>query len=1185
MGRELSTIVRDLPVELDLEAARLGDYDRDDRRPAVPRVRVPDADRAAAADGRRVRRASGPTALRAVAQSGSVPAARVAGRPDRRLGSRPGRRAATRGRRAAAVARLRRRRDGPRRRRRRRTARRGRRRRSRTAPSSRPSDLPTALAAAIVDPGRIEVVGAGRHRRARAVARRAAGRRRRRSLLDDPRPRRGTPLALAVAGADGRVVAAEGAEAADALRRLLERLGTPLVGHEVKPLLVARFADDPRRRPHAGRVRHPDRGLHPQRRAAQPDDRRRRRRAARPDPAAGRRAAGDGPGRPRGAVRARRPRAARAAPRRRRPRPAVPRDRAAADPGPRPDGGRRRRARPRGAGASSSASSAPRSRGSSRRSTSTSATSSTSAAPSSSSRSCSSSSNLPKGKRTKTGYSTDASVLEDLRPAHPMIDKLLEWRIYTKLRSTYVEALPTLIGRRRPAAHDVPPGRRRDRPPVVVRPEPPEHPDPDRARPADPAGVRGRRARPRRCSPPTTSQIELRILAHVSGDEHLKDAFARQRRHPPRDRRPGAPQGPGRRHHGRAVDGQDGQLRARLRDERLRAVVAGRTSRAQEAQEFINTLLRGVLRDQLLHDARSRSRRETQGYVDDAPRPQAADPRAAAREPGAARRRRADGDQHADPGHGRRHHEDRDDPARPSGCATAGFRARLLLPVHDELLLEVPRDEVERLVAVVRETMEGALPLSTCRSTVDVKVGDDWESMTPLTRADAIAAEADELPLEAPVAPLAGVGRRHARASRGRDRRARPAAAPGRRDDRRRARRPGPGRCGRTTRGVRRRRSPADGRGGRPARQAARHRAVRRRRADDPPQDDRPAVRRARGHARGPVRPARPRARRRPRAAVPRHPQVRARSGCTAATRSPASSSTEVGGARGLRRRSGRSRSTRRSRCATSGAGCAAGRAGSSRCCSTSRSWPASATSTPTRRCGGRGSTRCGPPRRSGRPTSAACTRRSATILAEAVERRGSLDRRLHGARRRRLDAGAPRRLPADRRAVPALRPADQADRDRRAVDALLLVVPAPAGRRPRRARAAILRTMTGGPRRPRAGAGRSSTAEGSVGLTPTRRPVRAGHGRERTKRAAATRRAAARASAAGRLMSILRLDGRDPRGRHVRHPRRRSTRAIALGDRIGLVGPERRRQDDAAADRRRARRAGPRRRSIASAA
>ena len=39
-------------------------------------------------------------------------------------------------------------------------------------------------------------------------------------------------------------------------------------------------------------------------------------------------------------------------------------------------------------------------------------------------------------------------------------------------------------------------------------------------------------------------------------------------------------------------------------------------------------------------------------------------------------------------------------------------RARLLLTVHDELLFEMPRDEVEPLAALVRETMEGALPLS-----------------------------------------------------------------------------------------------------------------------------------------------------------------------------------------------------------------------------------------------------------------------------------------------------------------------------------------------------------------------------------------------------------------------------------------------------------------------------------------
>ena len=82
--------------------------------------------------------------------------------------------------------------------------------------------------------------------------------------------------------------------------------------------------------------------------------------------------------------------------------------------------------------------------------------------------------------------------------------------------------------------------------------------------------------------------------------------------------------------------------------------------------------------------------------------------------------------------------------------ADGGFAARPLLQVHDELLLEVPRDEVDRLVPILRSTMESALALDV-PLTVDVKVGDDWESMTPLTRADAIAAEADQ-PVEEPVA-------------------------------------------------------------------------------------------------------------------------------------------------------------------------------------------------------------------------------------------------------------------------------------------------------------------------------------------------------------------------------------------------------------------------------------------------
>ena len=53
---------------------------------------------------------------------------------------------------------------------------------------------------------------------------------------------------------------------------------------------------------------------------------------------------------------------------------------------------------------------------------------------------------LPPVKKTKTGYSTSAEVLEKLRPAHPIIDKILEYRQLTKLNSTYVEGLSKVIG-------------------------------------------------------------------------------------------------------------------------------------------------------------------------------------------------------------------------------------------------------------------------------------------------------------------------------------------------------------------------------------------------------------------------------------------------------------------------------------------------------------------------------------------------------------------------------------------------------------------------------------------------------------------------------------------------------------------------------------------------------------------
>ena len=136
--------------------------------------------------------------------------------------------------------------------------------------------------------------------------------------------------------------------------------------------------------------------------------------------------------------------------------------------------------------------------------------------------------NLPKGKRTKTGYSTDASVLEDLRGTHPMIGKLLDWRVYTKLRSTYVEALPTLLspvdGRLHTTFHQAVASTGRL---SSSDPEPPEHPDPDRARASHPPGVRGRR--------PGPDPARRRLLADRAADPGPRVG----RRAPPRRVRPG----------------------------------------------------------------------------------------------------------------------------------------------------------------------------------------------------------------------------------------------------------------------------------------------------------------------------------------------------------------------------------------------------------------------------------------------------------------------------------------------------------------------------------------------------------------------------------------------------------------------------------------------------------------------
>jgi len=130
---------------------------------------------------------------------------------------------------------------------------------------------------------------------------------------------------------------------------------------------------------------------------------------------------------------------------------------------------------------------------------------------------------LPAYKKTKTGYSTNAEVLDKLRGAHPIVEEVLEYRQYTKLKSTYVDGLLKVIS---------PDGRVRTSFQMTVTAtgrlsstEPNLQNIPTRTE----LGSELRRmftAEPGRVLVDADySQIELRLLAHISGDDAMVEAF------------------------------------------------------------------------------------------------------------------------------------------------------------------------------------------------------------------------------------------------------------------------------------------------------------------------------------------------------------------------------------------------------------------------------------------------------------------------------------------------------------------------------------------------------------------------------------------------------------------------------------------------------------------------------------
>ena len=106
-------------------------------------------------------------------------------------------------------------------------------------------------------------------------------------------------------------------------------------------------------------------------------------------------------------------------------------------------------------------------------------------------------------KKTKTGPSTDADSLQKMADEHPIVEDLLRYREVEKLRSTYADALPPLIARRRPHPRHVQADRHHHRSHLERGAQPPERPGAHRRRPRDAPRVH-RRRRAAGSSPPTT---------------------------------------------------------------------------------------------------------------------------------------------------------------------------------------------------------------------------------------------------------------------------------------------------------------------------------------------------------------------------------------------------------------------------------------------------------------------------------------------------------------------------------------------------------------------------------------------------------------------------------------------------------------------------------------------------------
>ena len=335
-------------------------------------------------------------------------------------------------------------------------------------------------------------------------------------------------------------------------------------------------------------------------------------------------------------------------------------------------------------------------------------------------------------RKTTHGFSTSADVLEDLRGEHPIVDHILEHRELTKLKGTYVDALPALVHPQTGRLHTsfnqtgTVTGRLSSDNPnlqnIPIRTE------------------QGRQIRKAFVAPEgyallsvDYSQVELRVLAHFSQDPTLLEAFRQgQDIH----------QTTAAAVYGIPLDQVTYEQRRFAKSVNfglLYGMGAFRLARDSEltlsqAEQFIDTYFRQFprVRDYLEETKR---RAAQQGYLETL-----------------LGRRRYFPELRQD-GKGRtsavaRQRAERQAINMPiQGTAAdimklamihvhrrlreAGYRARILLQVHDELVLEVAEEDLPATAALVRETMEQAFTLDAPLK-AEAQSGRNWLDMAPV---------------------------------------------------------------------------------------------------------------------------------------------------------------------------------------------------------------------------------------------------------------------------------------------------------------------------------------------------------------------------------------------------------------------------------------------------------------------